>query len=225
MAVKQFEITKNCSLNCSFCYNKEERTFWGEDFTLEDIKKNTAKGDLIFIGGGEPFLNKELLEITNYLAEEQIKNIISTSGIIYKPIHKHSELQISLPAITKKTYEEIVGVSENYLKKTLKNIEQFKKEGYRIGINLPIYEGNFSDLETISDYCNSLELHLRVRPIIPSNGLKVSEEFVKQVKKKTLNLILKNRDITFTENGDATFEMYTPNGKIKNYFSKKDSLS
>jgi len=221
MSIKQFEITKNCPLKCSYCYNVRNRKNWEKDISLDYIKKNVSQGDIVLIGGGEPFLNKQIVEITNYLAKERIKNVISTSGIFYKPVNKASELQISLQGISQGVYKKVARASFEFLERTLGNIKKFKNEDYKIGINFPVYEGNFKDLEKVSDFCDSLDLHLRVRPIINANGLKVSEDFIQKLRKKTLELILKDRDITFTENfSNVDIEYHIPNKIIKYPFNK-----
>ena len=88
-----FEITRECNLNCLYCYN-----IWKKDADsklidnnnypnkYEKVKKTLVKLlsqveiDTITLSGGEPFLTERFLEIVLYLRMKRINVVIITNG-------------------------------------------------------------------------------------------------------------------------------------------------
>lgn len=101
-------VTKQCNLNCSYCYyNAGEK----EDFELSssEIKKmlnelSTLKPKRIVFTGGEPLLREDIFELANCIKSLDKKIIlgISTNGtlineyIAYKLVNAFSEIRISI---------------------------------------------------------------------------------------------------------------------------------
>jgi len=76
------EVNQICNLNCEYCfYNDHGR--YKEQMTLSmfnDVLKNKPKN--IFITGGEPFLNPNIIEMIKLAKSKNIKCSIFTNGII-----------------------------------------------------------------------------------------------------------------------------------------------
>lgn len=60
--MKTLILTRDCSLNCSFCYqgNDKKKQYMNEE-TIDKIMKENKKEKFFSLFGGEPFLNKKIL--------------------------------------------------------------------------------------------------------------------------------------------------------------------
>lgn len=79
-----FMVTNKCNLSCKGCYAKHVT---GIDLTIEQIKKlidqlSKMRVFQLAIGGGEPFLRKDIVEIAQYARENKIVPNITTNGTV-----------------------------------------------------------------------------------------------------------------------------------------------
>ena len=107
-------VTSKCNLSCKGCFAKH---MTGRDLTTDQIKKlidQLAKMRVfqLAIGGGEPFLCKDIVEIAQYARENKILPNITTNGTLLnetiaaklKPVI--GKLQFSLIAPGRKMNDE-----------------------------------------------------------------------------------------------------------------------
>lgn len=99
------EITNRCNLNCSFCHNtkriKKDMSLEEFDKILNKIKEHT---NIIYLHiKGEPFLNKNIIEMIHKAEEYNLKVNITTNGTLLKNYSKElgkcqniSKINISL---------------------------------------------------------------------------------------------------------------------------------
>lgn len=100
------EITRNCNLKCQYC-PREAYSFLQDKLNismgiLEDIGdafKNIES--VIFCGGGEPFLNKDIYNIIDYIRQKNDTTIIGsvTNGtipILEEDVHKLNDYKVNL---------------------------------------------------------------------------------------------------------------------------------
>lgn len=104
----EFQVNKECNLNCRYCYAQLKTLDNNADFTTEELK--TIFDELYKLGmrvirilGGEPLLREDIGEIIRYLREMDIFIEISTNGTLLKSKAKALEelrlidiLQISI---------------------------------------------------------------------------------------------------------------------------------
>jgi len=79
------ELTRRCNLKCRFCGIWREST--REELTLLDLKKlfdeaKEKKVQLLTLGGGEPFLRKDISEIIKELSKRGLRTSITTNGTL-----------------------------------------------------------------------------------------------------------------------------------------------
>lgn len=77
-------LTSECNLSCKGCYAKQVK---GTDLTTEQIMElvdqlSQMKVLQLAIGGGEPFLRKDIVEITQYASQNNILPNITTNGTL-----------------------------------------------------------------------------------------------------------------------------------------------
>jgi len=82
-----FLLTKRCNLTCSFCFIDQKGKSLTSELSLNDIKKFVSTFPPkykpgIFLCGGEPLLNKELIPIFNFFKEQGMKVGIITNGLL-----------------------------------------------------------------------------------------------------------------------------------------------
>lgn len=194
MKTKQFEITSVCNLNCEFCYNRQDRNRWKKYMSIYFILDRVEKNDVVYIGGGEPMLYPSLDSLLEKLLDKNIRGVvISTNATVYKDLERKNDerlqLQISLPAITRKRYEEITGM--DLVGVVLKNVDDYIGDFKgRVFINMPVYEKNYDEIDMVADYCREKNMLLRVRPIIEANGLSIDGDLKRSINRKTLGLMI-----------------------------------
>lgn len=113
------EITKKCNLRCAHCYLSAGDESDSE-LTLDEIKKllNDTKdsgGVSVALGGGEPLLRDDCIEIIEYAASLDLLISLGTNGTLIdkKTAKILSELpikiQVSLDGASKETHDRIRG--------------------------------------------------------------------------------------------------------------------
>ncbi|MEG0409164.1 MAG: radical SAM protein [Bacilli bacterium] len=81
----RFEITSTCNINCKYCHNSEH-AFKSDDMTSEEIMdiitemKKRYPIKKILLTGGEPLLNRNILEIIKHITKLGIKTDMVTNG-------------------------------------------------------------------------------------------------------------------------------------------------
>lgn len=156
-----FQITKECDMNCAYCYGKYIGSS-GEEMTTDDwieiakklddyAKANGYESLRITISGGEPLLHKDIDIIAEKLSKDYEINLITNGSLLKKKSDKFLSLfkQITV-SIDEFTNIGILGRSTNSTKliKECARIKQFAK----LKINTVITTENyFHELYKIID--------------------------------------------------------------------------
>jgi len=113
------ELTKRCNLRCAHCYLSAGEK-GNNELTLDEIKTvlksiKDSGGISIAIGGGEPLLRDDLIEIIEYASSLDLLISLGTNGTLIDEKMASSlcklpvKVQISLDGATKETHESIRG--------------------------------------------------------------------------------------------------------------------
>lgn len=128
-----WDITWNCNLNCSHCYNK--KNIKNSKNIFIDLKEsfnylNKIEYKSILIQGGEPLLVENLFDIIGKLKQQNKKVYLTTNAILldFCKIKKLLESNIdgiyfSIESADEKINDEIRG--KGSFKKAIKNIQNF----------------------------------------------------------------------------------------------------
>ncbi len=146
-----FSITNRCNLHCKGCYNQALRQSPQEEMSEEKLKNiiAEAKGlgiSFIVIGGGEPLLRREIVEITKKFPE--IIFLVFTNGLLIDDdlLMKLKRQNNFVPVISLEGFEEDTdgrrgkGVY-NHLQKI---IQKIKGKGIFWSVSLTVTRLNFS---------------------------------------------------------------------------------
>ena len=127
--------TVGCNFKCPFCYNKNlvdgNIELFNEDAVLSFLKKRKGLLDALSISGGEPFLQKDILDFTSKVKKLGYLVKIDTNGtfpeklkeLIDKKCVDYVSMDVKAP---KDKYNTLAGVKTN-IKKIEKSIEIIKK--------------------------------------------------------------------------------------------------
>lgn len=127
--------TVDCNFKCPFCYNKNlvdgNVELFNEDDVLSFLKKRKGLLEALSISGGEPFLQKDILDFTSKVKKLGYLVKIDTNGmfperlkeLIDKNCVDYVSMDVKAP---KEKYNTLTGVKTN-LKKIEKSIELIKK--------------------------------------------------------------------------------------------------
>ena len=83
--VVHMEISDTCDFGCKYCYNKEMNKIKG--LSTEQWKRviDTIADFGVFLctfGGGEPFENKDIIELAKYVKSKEMTVAVTTMGNI-----------------------------------------------------------------------------------------------------------------------------------------------
>lgn len=161
-------ITSNCPLRCKMC------TFWSEkhqDPSLEQIKhwiKEMAAFGIrkIAIGGGEPFIRKDLTDIVNEIKSYGIQCTITSSGYLVGkvPFPPVDEIVLSIDGATAKTHDAIRGMKGSW-KKAVNAVEIARQHCLVKQLNFVLQKDNYHELEDFLHFAKQLEVPVSLIPV------------------------------------------------------------
>ncbi len=157
----EIEVTTVCNKKCIFC----EHTHWDEkqeNVTLEQFKHMVNQFPTLrwinVTGEGDPFLNKDFIQMLEYVKRKQVTTYFGDSFDMITPeVSKKlvdigiDGIYISMDAATKETYDKIkVGCDFDRSVANINELIRYKKE-----INSPIPELCFRYVMTTLNYKES----------------------------------------------------------------------
>lgn len=136
-------ITGRCNLNCRFCYSKSKTDdlSTAEIFSLIDELSSMGVFQLA-IGGGEPFLRKDIFDIVDYCKQKNVvANITSNGSLITDDICRK---------IRNKVGQVNISYNEAFAANKFKNaISILFTNNIRTGVNLLVTKKVLTDLDNI----------------------------------------------------------------------------
>lgn len=148
----EWEITKECNLQCRHCYTsagKKEPRELTTDEAISMINHLDKVGiSDITISGGEPLLREDLEVIIKHLKKIELPFVLYTNGILLNPERQSSlkkagvtSFSLSLNGTTKKTHNYVHNANTYNI--IMKRIKQLKENGFGVqalytlmGVNL-----------------------------------------------------------------------------------------
>lgn len=143
--VVHLSVTSRCNLNCPFCYEKytREEMTTSQIFRLIDNLSEMGVFQLA-IGGGEPFIREDVVEIIRHCRQRQIVPNITTNGTLLSEdtVKKISGLvgQINLSVNSHLTGNRIFDADK---------IRILKNHGIRTGVNLLVTDKSIRMVEKL----------------------------------------------------------------------------
>ncbi|MFH1460406.1 MAG: radical SAM protein [Candidatus Omnitrophota bacterium] len=232
--------TAKCNLNCRICSAKDMLNIGNELTTgeiISFIEKNAEYKPIFFIGGGEPFIRKDILEFARVFSRNKLKYGIVTNGTLLNPEimgelfnNKLNVLIFSLHG-NQLQHDKVTGKSgaysliSNNIKFAAKN-----KKSTKIILNFVINEENYLQLEQIIKFGKNQGVNqVRIEHLIflTKNEYKQHLEVCRKLfPKNNTNLVIFKKDINNLEIGDfLKKEIPRLKKKYKNFVLFKPHLS
>jgi len=219
-----WEISLKCNLRCVHCLSDSgdvSRDELTHEESLHLIDQLTAiKVFQVNIGGGEPFIRQDFLDLLLYSHEKGLVTCVSTNGTMVDPALakrlstlKLLYLQVSLDGATAEVNDAIRG--KGTFEKILYAMDCLAKEGVPFSVNTVLTRTNFSQLETLRKMAKEYDAELRVSRFRPSGRGKTSKAFLGPTKDQleSFSVWLNEHDLVRT--GDSFFCLTSENRRRK----------
>lgn len=156
------EINDFCNAKCFYCYNNSgyKKRNHIEKSLIEKIiseDENISEKEII-ISGGEPFLNRDIIDIISFIDSKHIRFKVITNGTCLKQdilnllVQKNFTLQFSLNSFNSMVHDSITGITGSYT--TICNSIEYIKTNMpdiKIEIRYLLHRGNINELDQISN--------------------------------------------------------------------------
>lgn len=173
------EITDACNARCIFCYRRENEAVKGSMLSLDVIKR--LAGELREIGafhvkltGGEPLCHPDFVEIVKVIRDNNLSVKVVTNGILFNQtminMLKETYLNtvVSLNAITKTVYSQVMGIDGSNLAVAMDNVKRIKDAGLGIAVTLVANRFNIDQAQDFEGYWKEYEVPVLWQRISPA---------------------------------------------------------
>jgi len=177
-----WEVTYACNLTCIHCLSDSGSKKNDELTTTESLRViDTLAEQKVFqfnIGGGEPFMRPDFLDLMDYAHTKGMVTCISTNGtlideeIARRLDHKQVYIQVSLDGASPKSNDPIRG--QGSYKKVIKALECLKKRDIDVSINTVLTRLSYPELDDLVKLASTYGAKLRVSRFRPSGRGKTS---------------------------------------------------
>lgn len=153
-------LTTNCQMDCSFCgawYRSGETPQIPYEKACEILDAAACNGyRFLSLSGGEPFLHRDLAEITNHAAARGFYVSIFTNGLLIDKKRldafgsKAVNIRVSLHTLDRDRHAKITG--SDTLPRVKGAIQQLRERGMYFSLAATIYEINLHDIGSLADF-------------------------------------------------------------------------
>jgi mycofactocin radical SAM maturase len=171
-----WEVTYSCNLRCIHCLSDSGPVGKGELTTDECLRVIDALAAMkVFqfnIGGGEPFMRPDFMELMDYAHQKGMVTCISTNGtLIDKAVARRLDnklvyIQVSLDGATPATNDAIRG--RGSFDKALQALQYLRKNDIEVSINTVLTRRSFPELDRLVELAASFGAKLRISRFRPS---------------------------------------------------------
>jgi len=182
-------VTNKCNYKCPFCHNEgQEKDGLTDMMSFESFKTfidivNGQDISELHVSGGEPFLNKEIVRMIEYvdnntswgigcatnlslLSNEQIKALAKT----------RVKFNIQFPFANEDLFKKSTG--NGRFEHILNQIKLVKDAGIRIGLNAVVQSDNIQHIRDLILFAINNELPLKLLPQLGLNGSDKFKEYI-----------------------------------------------
>ncbi len=219
-----WEITLKCNLQCVHCLSSsgapaENELTTRECFSLID-QLTALKVFQVNIGGGEPFIRDDFLDILRYSHEKGLVTCVSTNGMLVDDklamelsALKMLYLQVSLDGFTAEVNDMVRG--KGTYKKIMQAIECFARHNVDFSINTVLTRYSYPQLDDLRQMAAEYGAELRVSRFRPSGRGKDSKDTMGPDKNQLEAFAdwLNGHDLVRT--GDSFFSLTSENRRRK----------
>ncbi len=225
-------ISQKCALRCVYCYSSS--TITGLEMSLENVSKvikeiSKINPRLVILSGGEPLLYPTIEYVFQMLNDNNIKFVISSSGMFISDRHvdmlkKYDVDYIGISLDIPSRYDSKIRVGSNF-DKIVESIRMLVNNKINVGIRMTLTWTSMYTIEDMFKLCSKYGIHrLCIYHLAPSgrgvdtySKLKPSREIETLFLNYLMKLVkyYKNIDVlTVTEPSDfLTIALLSSNSK------------
>ncbi len=219
-----WEISLRCNLHCIHCLSDSGRAADQELRHKECLRLIDQLTDLhvfqVNIGGGEPFILPNFIDLLLYSHEKGLVTCVSTNGTLMDrglakrlSALKMLYLQVSLDGASADINDAIRG--KGTYKKIMGAMDSLAGEGIRFSINTVLTRINFSQLDTLRDMAAAYGAELRVSRFRPSGRGKDCKDLLGPTKDQLETFAEWLNDHDLVRTGDSFFCLTSENRRQK----------
>ena len=161
-----WNVTNECNLFCEHCYRDAGKEHVNELTTQEgkDLLTEIAKAGfrLMVFSGGEPFMRKDILELTEHAVSVGLRPVYGSNGTLLtremiRKVKKAggSSVAISLHMVDKDKLDEFCGMPGTY-EKSIQAMRNCKEEGFDFQVNTTAFTRNIDEIEKICELAKEM---------------------------------------------------------------------
>jgi mycofactocin biosynthetic radical S-adenosylmethionine protein MftC len=179
-----WEVTYACNLSCIHCLSDSGRKRDGELTTEQALRViDQLAAEKVFqfnIGGGEPFMRPDFLDLMDHAHDRGMVTCISTNGtLIDEPIARRLDhplvyIQVSLDGASEASNDAVRG--RGSYKKVLNALDHLRNRDIEVSVNCVLTRHSFPELDKLVELATSYGAKLRVSRFRPSGRGKQSWE-------------------------------------------------
>jgi MoaA/NifB/PqqE/SkfB family radical SAM enzyme len=161
-------VTRNCILKCKMC--TLWRRAWPEPSTnlikhwIDELAELGVED--ISIGGGEPFIRKDLVKLVEHIQSYGVRCGITTSGWLTDrvPFPPADYFEISIDGAKPETHDKIRGAKGSW-EKAVKTVKLATKKASVSQLNFVLQADNYTELVDYCKFARSLGVGVSIIPI------------------------------------------------------------
>lgn len=172
-----WEVTYSCNLRCIHCLSSSGEERAGELTTAEARRLIDEWAEMkvfyINVGGGEPMIRPDFVELMDYALDRGIGVKFSTNGTLIDDAaadwiasRDYLDVQISLDGATPETNDPVRGTGS--YKRARRAMDRLAARGFDFKINTVVTRQNFSQIDDLYALANGYGAHLRITRLRPS---------------------------------------------------------
>jgi MoaA/NifB/PqqE/SkfB family radical SAM enzyme len=165
----QIGLTNACPQRCTYCYNKGRAGRVMDTATIKRVIKELKELGVFWLGltGGEPLLNKDLLEIVESAAEDCAVKLFTTGSTLTPQLASDLKkaglfsVSVSLDDWREEEHDRARGTPGAF-REALRAIEVFKKtDGLHVGVSAVLSREMIvrDEVEKLLSFLSGLEVH------------------------------------------------------------------
>lgn len=177
--ITYLEISGRCNLKCDHCYIGEQSQ---KELSLSEWKRiitefADAKTFILSLGGGEPLLRKDFVQILDHTIAEGITHVlVPTNGTLLpesvldfvKKTDANVTFMVSLDSHRQEFHDKLRGVKGTFLK-VKKHLKKIAEAGQSCALSTVITKGNCCDIKEIWKFMEDMHIKKwyldRVQPV------------------------------------------------------------
>ncbi|MEI7594143.1 MAG: radical SAM protein [Bacteroidota bacterium] len=164
------ELNWNCNASCPHCFIPQNDAvyFMKHDDAIKYIEQAANMGvKEITFSGGEPFLNKDIIEILHYANTFDFENIYVLSNLsLITQAHilelvkiKFLTIQTTIFSTNSNIHDEIIGLKGSF-SKTTETLQLLKSKGVNVQISCPLLKQNYNTFRELQKWADEQDYAL-----------------------------------------------------------------